>query len=247
MKKWIEKVAVVTGANSGCGLKICQILKENGLKVVGLDIKDDAMKVLEIHSLICDITCEDSVKTAFSWVEENLKCINVLINCAGIANNFGILDFDHPMNELKNCIELNCCGAIRCARYAFKSITTNNVKGLIININSVAGHRVIDMGKCKLGFYAASKHALVAATETMRLELNSMGNKNIRITSISPGLINTSLFSTSNLPENFLNQIEIKMEKLEPQDIADTIIYILTLPHRINISELIIRATGSTF
>lgn len=144
-------------------------------------------------------------------------------------------------------MEVNLCGAIRCARYAFKSMTENNVQGCIINVNSVAGHRVIDMGKCMLGLYATSKHALVAATESMRLELNSMKNKNIRVTSISPGVIDTPLFKTSNLPESFLKLIDTTTEKLEPQDIADTVIYILSLPHRINVSELIIRATGSTF
>lgn len=146
MDKW--KVAVVTGANSGCGLKICEELQKNKLKVVGLDLKDDAMKNLKISTLICDITCESSVKSTFSWIEENLKCIDVLINCAGVANGFGILDFNHSMDELKNCMEVNCCGAIRCSRYAFKCMSENNVQGCIINVNSVVGHRVIDMGKC---------------------------------------------------------------------------------------------------
>lgn len=66
MEKWKEKVAVVTGANSGCGYKICEELVKNGLKVVGLDIKDEGMKNLKTHSIICDITSEDSVKYAFS-------------------------------------------------------------------------------------------------------------------------------------------------------------------------------------
>lgn len=81
----------------------------------------------------------------------------------------------------------------------------------------------------------------------MRLELNSMKNKKIRVTSISPGLINTTLFKSSNLPDEVLKQVESKIEKLEPQDIADAVIYVLSLPHRINVSELIMRATGSSF
>lgn len=243
----MEKCAVVTGANNGCGLKICEELIKNGLKVVGIDLKDDNLKEKEIQSLICDITCEVSVKSAFKWIEENFKFINVLINCAGISNGFGILDLDHSMDELKMCMDVNCCGAIRCARYAYKIMMECNVQGLIINVNSVTGHQVIDMGKCKLGLYASSKHALAAATESMRLELNNMKNKNIRVTSISPGLINTTLFKTSNLSDEILKQMESKIEKLAPQDIADTVIYILSQPNRINISELIIRATGSTF
>lgn len=250
MDKWRDKVVLITGANSGCGLKILQNLGEHGLKVVGLDLKDDEMikfKNSQIYCLTCDITNDVSVEGSFLWIEENLGGVDVLINCAGIANSFGILDHENPMENLQKCMDVNCSGAIRCARYAFKSMEKRNVHGCIINVNSVAGHQVIDMGDCKLGLYSVSKHALVAATETMRLELNNLRNKKIRVTSLSPGLIDTSLFKSSQLPESILNRIDTKMEKLTTQDIADVIIYILSMPYRINVSELIIRATGSSF
>lgn len=103
------------------------------------------------------------------------------------------------------------------------------------------------MRDCKLGFYSVSKHALLAASDSMRLELNNLKNTKIRITTISPGLIDTPLFKTSNLSEEILERIDTKMEKLTTQDIAETIIYILSIPYRINVSDIIIRATGSSF
>lgn len=252
MNKWRDKVAVITGANSGCGLKILRNLAEHGLKVVGLDVNDEEMtkfKNSQIHCMLCDITSDDSVEFSFLWIEENLGGVDVLINCAGMTNNFGILDYDSEksMENLQKCMDVNCSGHIRCSRYAFKSMKQRNVYGCIINVNSVAGHRVIDMGDCKLGLYATSKHALAAATETMRLELNNLMNKRVRVTSISPGLIDTSLFRSSHLAAPILNKIDTKMEKLTTQDIADVIIYVLSMPYRINVSELIIRATGSSF
>lgn len=171
----------------------------------------------------------------------------MLINCAGIANSFGILDYEKSMDDLQKCMDVNFSGTIRCARYAFKSMEKRNVFGCIINVNSVAGHRIIDMGDCNLGLYSVSKHALVAATETLRFELNNLKNKKVRVTSISPGLIDTSLFKSSQLPETVLNRIDTKIEKLTTQDIVDVCIYVLSMPYRINVSELIIRATGSSF
>jgi NADP+-dependent farnesol dehydrogenase len=250
MDKWNDKIAVVTGSNSGCGLKIVEELAKNGMQVVGLDVMDDQILKLantKIHPIICDITDDDSVRSAFEWIDKNLSGgVDVLVNCAGITNSSGIFS-SISMAQLEKCMSVNCCGAIRCARHAFKSMQERNVHGIIININSVAGHRVIDMGNCQLGFYSPSKHALTAAIETMRCELNNMGNRNIRVTSISPGVIDTSLFKTSKLPEQILQQIESNMKKLKAQDIADAVVYVLSLPYRINISELMIRATGSSF
>lgn len=252
MEKWRDKVAVVTGGNSGCGLKIVENLAKNGLIVVSLDLKDDEIDKLKsenekIHTIKCDITLDDSVNLAFEWIEKHLNGVDILINNAGISNNFGIFDHDKPMLELKKCVEVNFIATIHCSRLAYKSMMKRDSHGCIININSVAGHRVMDMGKCKLGLYTSSKYAITSATELMRIELNSENNKKIRVSSISPGLIDTPLFKSSNLPTTILEHMEEKMEKLKTEDISDMIIFVLSMPYRINISELIIRATGSTF
>ncbi|XP_070508613.1 farnesol dehydrogenase-like [Chironomus tepperi] len=250
MDKWKDKVAVITGANSGCGLKILQKLLEYNLSVVCLDLKDDEVKKIRnknIHSIICDITDNKSLNLAFKWIEENLNGIDILINNAGMTNNFGILDERINIEELEKCMDVNFLAGISCARLAYKSMMKDDKHGCIININSVSGHRVIELGSVRLGLYIPSKFAVTAATEIMRLELNGMNNKNIRVTSISPGLIDTSLFKTSKLPQHVVDHIEEKMEKLSTEDIADVIVYVLSVPYRINISEIILRATGSSF
>lgn len=250
MDKWKDKVAVITGANSGCGLKIFQKLLEYNLIVVCIDINDDAVKLINnknAHSIVCDITDNKSLSSAFQWIEENLNGVDILINNAGITNNFGILDERINIEELEKCMDVNFLAGINCARLGYKSMMKDDKHGCIININSVSGHRVIELGSVRLGLYIPSKFALTAATEIMRLELNGMNNKNIRVTSISPGLIDTPLFKTSKLPQQVVDHIEDKVEKLKTEDIADVIIYVLSVPYRINISEIILRATGSTF
>lgn len=250
MDKWKDKVAVITGANSGCGFNILQKLLEYNLCVVCLDLKDDTVKKINnknVHSIICDITDSKSLNSAFTWIEENLNGVDILINNAGMTNSFGILDERISIEDLKKCMDVNFLAGISCARLAYKSMMKVDKHGCIININSVSGHRVIELGSVRLGLYIPSKFAVTAATEIMRLELNGMNNKNIRVTSISPGLIDTSLFRTSKLPQHIVDHIEDKMEKLKTEDIADVIVYVLSVPYHINISEIILRATGSSF
>jgi NADP+-dependent farnesol dehydrogenase len=254
MERWVNKVALVTGGNSGCGLKILEELAKSGMIAVGFDLGDENIQKLkkefesyEIHSIIGDVTCDNSVQTAFEFINENFGPCSVLINSAGIANNSGIFDSKTSVSDLQKCIDVNFTGTIRCAHHAYKNMEKSDIEGCIININSVGGHRVIDMGDCKLGVYFATKHAITASTELMRLELNNLKNRKVRVTSISPGLVDTNLFETSNLSENVLAQLTKKMEKLKVNDISDVVIYALSLPQRVNISELVIRATGCQF
>lgn len=250
MDKWKYKVAVVTGANSGCGLAIVKKLLEYDITVVGLDLKDNEVRKINSknnHSIICDISDGKSLSVAFSWIEQNLNGVDILINNAGIANNYGILDERIDMRDLKKCMDVNFMSTIECSRLAYESMTKNDKYGCIINMSSVSGHRVVELGSVKLGMYIPSKFALTAAAEVMRLEINDMNNKKVRVSNVSPGIIDSCLFRNSNLPEPVVEHIEEKTEKLKTEDIADTIIYILSTPNYVNISDITLRATGSTF
>lgn len=138
MNKWKNKVCVITGANSGCGLKFLKELAKYNLKIIGLDLKDDELKKLKsdkLNCLTCDVTSDVSVESTFLWIEVHFGGVDILINCAGISNNFGILDYNSPMEQLEKCMNVNCVGAIRCARLAFKSMDKRGGFGSIININ----------------------------------------------------------------------------------------------------------------
>jgi NADP+-dependent farnesol dehydrogenase len=252
MENWTKSVAVVTGANSGNGFAIFQKLAESNLTVVGIDIRVDAIEnykkttgAEKLFSIVCDITKDKETEDAFKWIEENLGGVDIMVNNAGIFKNIGILDHEKPMSELAQVIEVNFTGMVRCSRLAFKSMQKRDSFGYIICINSIAGHFVPRTGGVKMGTYPGTKYAITATTEVMRQELIFMGNTKVRVSNISPGLVKTNIFKAANIPQEITDRF---MENsLEPENIGDTVCYLLSLPHSVNVNEIIIRATGSEF
>lgn len=115
--------------------------------------------------------------------------------------------------------------------------------GYIVNINSVVGHFVPEQRFLPTGVYCPTKYAITATSEIMRKELVRMKNHKVRVTSLSPGMVNTNIFKTAGVDE----ALEEKMieNSLNPEDIGETVAYLLSLPYTINITEITVRATGN--
>lgn len=188
MERWIGKVAVVTGASSGIGAAISVDLAKAGMIVVGLARRLERIEALKaqiprsptagvLHSFKCDVSQEDDIKSAFSWIESYLGGVDVLINNAGIARTTRLIE---PNNTqfIREVLDTNIFGVVLCTREAFQSMKNRNVNGHIILINSTAGHTVpprVD-GLPSLNIYPASKHAITALTEVLRQEFQTEGS-----------------------------------------------------------------------
>lgn len=253
MEKWSRGVAIVTGANSGVGFGILTRLAKCGITVVGFDIKTYAIEQfklqnenLKVFSIACELTSDSETETAFSWVEEKFGGVDILVNNAGLFRDIGLLDYEQPMSELSLLVDVNFKAVVRCARLAFKSMEARDVYGYIININSVYGHSLPIMPQdMQVGIYPSTKYAITAATDVMRQELIRLKNRKVRVTSISPGLVNTNLFSAAGIPQETIEAAAADTTFLEPEDIGETIVYLLSVPYHISIHEITIRATGS--
>lgn len=145
-------------------------------------------------------------------------------------------------------VNLNLMGVIYCTKAAFDILERTDDIGYIINMSSVAGHIVMNFdpnAKTQMGIYAATKHAIRAATETLRLELQFANNKNIRLSMISPGLVKTEILTASyaNIPDDIYELLPA----LEPEDIANTLLHIISTPPRVQIHDVIIKPTGEKF
>jgi NAD(P)-dependent dehydrogenase (short-subunit alcohol dehydrogenase family) len=173
MDKWQNKVAVVTGANSGLGLAVLRKLAQSGLKAVGFDIEvdqieklKDELKGVQVFERVCDVTKDESVEAAFEWAEKTLGGVDILVNSARTFRNIGVLDYEQPVRELAYNIDVDYTGAVRCSRLAFKSMETRDTYGYIINVvTNFAEHPIKDL---ELGVYTGAGNALATTSNVRR-------------------------------------------------------------------------------
>nr|QYV43144.1 FOLD2 [Colaphellus bowringi] len=251
MDRWKGKVAVVTGASSGIGAAIARRLVEQGLQVAVLARRKDRLEDLrsqledqsgKLHPIQADISKEEEILEAFKWIKQNLGPIHILVNNAG--TNVPATLSEGTTKDWTTILQVNVIGLSIATREALKDMKENKVNGHIIHINSVAGHQTLKIPR--VGMYTASKHGVTALTESLRLELALNGSK-VKVTSISPGLVDTEILSSEiKNTEIFKKIIENKII-LNPDDIVDGLIYVLSTPPHVQVHELMIRPVGETY
>ncbi|CAH0713962.1 unnamed protein product, partial [Brenthis ino] len=241
MERWSDKVAVVTGASSGIGEALTLRLANLGLVVVGLARRVEMVEKLvsqvvgkgSLYARKCDISNTEDIEATFQWIEEKFGGIDILINNAGTLNKGGIFDVGGLSDEaILSTINVNFCGLVMCSRKAIASMTKRNFDGHIVNINSIAGHYI--PFSLFFNVYPATKHAVTAFTATLLNELATVKSK-IKVTSVSPGLVKTQLVT---------DDVGSEVPILQPDDVVDAIVFILSTPPNVNISELSIQPTS---
>lgn len=191
MERWLGKTVVVTGASSGLGAAFVIDLVNTGLRVVALARRLDRLEELktkvdydnggELHTIKCDVTVEQEIKDAFTWIDENFDGIHILVNNAGVMRDLNIIDNDNT-ESMRQVLDTNIMGVLLCTREAFQSMKARNIDGHIVIINSTAGHNVPFLGPQfpSLNIYPATKFAMTAVSEILRQEFQSQ-ETNIKI------------------------------------------------------------------
>nr|XP_023013173.1 farnesol dehydrogenase-like [Leptinotarsa decemlineata]XP_023013174.1 farnesol dehydrogenase-like [Leptinotarsa decemlineata] len=244
MDRWRGKIAVVTGASSGIGAGIARRLVEEGLLVVGIARRSDLIDKMaselsdkkgKLYSYKADISKGEEIKLAFQWIIENLGPVQVLVNNAGIHYRQTLLDGD-PENW-KKTLDVNVLALCIATQEATKMMRKIDAEGHVFHINSIGGHSVANLPN--MDIYSATKFAVTALTETLRRELQQIKSK-IRITSISPGAVDTPIFDEKTRNSQAFNDL-IGKHMLQPEDIADAIVYVLSTPPHVQVHELTIK------
>ena len=213
MKKNYGNVVLVTGASSGIGKSIAEYLKEMGCRVYGtsrkiigeccneIAVSDNGGFIRMIRMDVCD---EDSVKKAVNFVLEKEGRIDVLVNNAG----FGIAGSveDTSTEEALSQFDTNFFGVHRMCRNV-APIMRKQKKGLIVNISSVAGLISIPFQS----MYSASKYAVEALSEALRIELKPFG---VKVTLVEPGDTKTG-FTGSRQVVKEANENSVYYEKFK--------------------------------
>ncbi|XP_016968112.1 farnesol dehydrogenase [Drosophila biarmipes] len=250
MDRWLNRVAVVTGASSGIGAASCKDLVAKGLVVVGLARREERLKELKdslpadqasrFHPRRCDVSKEQEVIDTFAWIDATLGGADVLVNNAGIVRAGVGITKEGNSEDLRAIIDTNVLGVSWCTREAFKSLQRRQVNdGHVLIVNSVAGHSVPNIPGFTMGMYAPSKHAITALTEVLRQEFHNSKTQT-KITSISPGAVDTEIIdkeAIAALPD---------LPLLRSEDVADAISYCIQTPPNVQIHELIIKPVGET-
>ncbi|KAM7348777.1 farnesol dehydrogenase-like isoform 1-T2 [Cochliomyia hominivorax] len=249
MERWLNKIAVVTGASSGIGSAIVIDLVKNGLKVVGLARRIERVEALkdnlpaeqksQLTAIKCDVSNKESVNEAFDKIINKFGGIDILVNNAGCIRSGQLVTMD--LQEIERVLQTNVMGIVYCTQRAFKSMKERNVDGHVVLTNSIGGHQVFgSINQAPVSnIYSPSKFAVTAITEIYRQEFKGLGTK-IKVTSISPGLVDTEI-----VPDPYKEAMKDTI--LSPFDISNAIMFALSTPPHVQIHELIIKPVGEIF
>ncbi|CAB3376393.1 Hypothetical predicted protein [Cloeon dipterum] len=253
MDRWVGRVAIVTGASVGIGAAIAKSLTLKGMRVVGVARRVEKIQALvdelktesskgELHAIKGDVTCEEDIKRIVQWVREKFGGFDVLVNNAGGAVFSKLSEIS--LSDIRRMLDLNVVGLSLFTRDAIQDMKSRGVDdGHIFHINSIGGHEIVNMPRTEM--YVATKHAVTVLTEGLRRELRDMGTK-IRVTSISPGAVKTEFGVAAGMTEEQADQYYKIKPYLEPEDIANALVYALSAPPHVQVHELIILPTGRT-
>lgn len=240
---------MVTGASSGIGEATALTLAQRGVAVALVARRKDRLDSLAAKisdaggtALVieADITSQEQAQGAVEKTVSDLGRLDTLVNNAGVMLLGPALDA--PLEEWQQMIKINIEGLLYCAHAAMPHLLRaaegppRQVADMV-NISSVAG-RVARNGS---GVYNLTKHGVGAVSESLRQEL---ARRFVRVSLVEPGAVATELAS-HNRPEirENIDQRFADLERLQAQDIADAIDYIVTRPRRVAVNEILIRPT----
>lgn len=245
----MKRIALITGATAGIGEATAEILAENGFNLILTGRRAERLEHLkaklkndtdcEAVILPFDIRDKESTEKAFLSLPEEWKNIDVLINNAGLAAGLATID-EGEIDDWERMIDTNIKGLL----YITRLVTPIMVKrgsGHIINLSSIAGKEAYAMGNV----YCASKHAVQALTQGMRIDLVKHG---IKVSTVAPGAVETE-FSMVRFhgDEQKASDVYKGFTPLYAKDIAETILFMVTRPAHVNIDDVLIMPTAQAF
>ncbi|MGO4433772.1 SDR family oxidoreductase [Paenarthrobacter sp. RAF9] len=232
-----NKTAVVTGASTGIGEATVRALASTGWKVFAVARRADRLGALGAETgavpFPADITVDDDVAALLAAVTE-AGGADTLINIAGGARGADIIA-NAVTEDWDWMYQVNVLGTMKITR-AFLPMLRDNGEGTVLNLTSTAGLSAYEGG----AGYNAAKFAQHAMTNALRLE--EVGN-NVRVIEVAPGLVHTEEFALNRLGDkDAAAKVYEGVEKpLTAADVADVVKYAVSLPHHINLDQIVVR------
>lgn len=238
-----NKVVVIAGASSGIGAATAKLLASKGAKVVLGARREDRLKALaeEIGTNasyhVTDVTDRNQVHNLIQLAVDQFGRVDVLYNNAGTMPQGNLSDREYDKWQMM--LNVNIMGVLNGIGEVLPVMQKQH-DGLIISTDSVAGHVVYPAS----AVYNGTKYAVRAIMEGLRQEEKGHG---IRSTIVSPGAVRTELVNTIGNPEitkgisALMSADDSQALALNPEDIANAVLYAIDQPKHVAISEVIVR------
>ncbi len=236
-----NKIIFITGASSGIGMACAKEFAELGARVImsarrvekmqqminELNLPKENIKIIEL-----DVRNQEKVAEAIQALPEDWKNIDILVNNAGVALSSDLLQHGNPKNW-DTMIDTNIKGLLYVTHAVLPQMVERDT-GHIINIGSIAGKACYAGGNV----YAATKHAVRAISQSLRLDLIG---KNIRVSEVQPGAVETEFSIVRwNNDKDKAKAFYTGFSPLTAEDIADAVVYCATRKPHVNVAEMLV-------
>lgn len=239
----MKQTALITGATSGIGRATAHEFAKNGINLILCGRRQERLETIQkalgrhtnVHILNFDVRDKVAVFNAIESLPEDFQQIDILINNAGNAHGMDAIQ-DGSLEDWDAMMDINVKGLL----YVSKAIIpqmTERCSGHIINIGSSAGKEVYPKGNV----YCASKHAVIAITDGMRIDLNPYG---VKVTAINPGLVETEFSQVRFKGDAVADNVYKGYKALQAEDIAEIIQFTISRPAHVNIADLLVFPTA---
>lgn len=241
-----NNIVLITGATAGIGKACAELFAEHGSRIILAARRTDRLREItadlksrfnaETFELTVDVSQSAQVEQAIKSLPENWRAVDILINNAGMARGVDKIH-EASVSDWEEMINTNIKGLLYMSRAVIPGMVARG-RGHIVNLGSIAGHQVYPGGNV----YCATKHAVDALTKGMQIDLVDTP---VRVTTVDPGMVETE-FSMVRFrgDEQRAKKVYENIEPLTGRDIAETVLFAVTRPAHVNISEVIIMPTN---
>jgi len=244
MKRLDGRIALVTGASSGIGEATAIALAEAGAKVAIAARRKDRLQALAERLtrlgadplvLEADLLDEHVAQRIVADTERHFGKLDILVNNAGVMYLEPVAEAD--LGRWRRMLELNVLSLIASTQAALAGMRARK-DGHIVNVSSTAGR----IANPNAAAYSATKFGVVAFSEALRREVYA---DNIRVSVIEPGVVQTELRDHIGhaATQASLNAWANNMRQLQPEDVADAIVFCVSRPSHVNVNEILMRPT----
>ena len=239
------KSAVVTGASSGIGSEAARALAAAGAAVTLAARRADRLTRLaaelggeQFAVQPTDMRREEDIRRLFAIARERFGGVDILVNNAGLGRAAPL--GSAPTELWREMLEVNVLGLAIATREAIQDMERRGAAGHVVHVASMAAHRVPGP---ESGMYAATKFAVRALTEALRQELRAKKSP-IRVTAVSPGHVFTEFADVFTGTPGAQAAIDHRFKILEPRDVAEAIVWVVTRPPHVEVHDLLVRPTA---